>query len=175
MSQEQKPLVLDATVLRNFSSSKSISWLTSVFSELETAPAVEQELRDGVEEEYSFLQSAVRAIDAGTVSVSGSTGEIADSAEHRTVFQRLDHGEAEALVIAEQADGTLVTDDMPARNLANERGIPTTGSIGLLVNGIVRDELSTETADEWLETWRTERDYYAPVETVTEVLSDPTD
>lgn len=174
MSQEQKPLVLDATVLSNFSSSKSISWLTSAFSELETAPAVERELRNGVEEEYSFLQSAIRAIDTGTVSVSGSTGEIVDSTEHLTVFQHLDNGEAEALVLAERADGTLVTDDMPARTLANERGVPTTGSIGLLVNGVVRDELSAETADEWLETWRTERDYYAPVETVTEVLPDDT-
>lgn len=170
MTREEKPLVLDATVLSNFASSKSISWLTSAFSGLETTPTVEQELRNGIDEGYSFLKPVVRAIDDEEVPVSGSVGEIADSSETLRVFRRLDRGEAEALIIAEQAGGTLATDDMAARNLADGRGVPTTGSIGLLVNGVHRDLLSVETADEWLITWRKERDYYAPVESVSEAV-----
>lgn len=170
MSQEEKPLVLDSTVLSNFSSSASVSWLTAAFSDLETAPSVERELRNGIDEGYSFLRPAVRAIDDEEVPVLGSVGEIATSSETLRVFRRLDRGEAEALVIAEQEGGTLVTDDMAARNLADERGVPTTGSIGLLVSGVHRNLLSEETADEWLDMWREERDYYAPVESISEVV-----
>ncbi|WP_135827390.1 hypothetical protein [Halorussus halobius] len=165
-----KPLVLDATVLSNFASSESISWLTSSFSGLETAPSVERELRTGVEAGYPFLEAAVRAIDDETISVSGSTGEVAASPEIHPVLQRLDRGEAEALVITERTDGTLVTDDMAARELADVRDVPVTGSIGLLVSGVHRDLLSVETADEWLDVWREVRDYYAPVDSVTAVL-----
>lgn len=175
MSRAEKPLVLDSTVLSNFASSESVSWLTSAFSGLETAPSVERELRNGIEEGYSFLRLAVEAIDSRTIAVSGSTGEIATSSDEIWIVQRLDQGEAEALVIADRAGGTLVTDDMPARKLAREQNVPTTGSVGLLVNGIVRDELSIEIADRWLETWRTECDYYAPVESVIEALPDDTE
>lgn len=169
MSQE-KPLVLDATVLSNFASSGSVSWMTSSFSGLETPPSVEKELRTGVEEGHSFLKAAVRAIDDAEISVSGSAGEVVTPPEARRVFQRLDPGEAEALVIAERTGGTIATDDMAARELADVRGVPTTDSIGLLASGVHRDLLSVDTADEWLETWRNERGYYAPVESVSEVV-----
>jgi len=67
------------------------------------------------------------------------------------VRERLDPGEAQALVAALSAGGTLATDDGPARSLASEYDIAVTGSIGLLVRGVVRNELSVETADTWLE------------------------
>jgi len=38
----------------------------------------------------------------------------------------------------------------------------------LLVVGIEHGRIDSETADEWLETWRDERGYYAPVESVSE-------
>jgi len=50
--------------------------------------------------------------------------------------------------------------------------VPVTGSIGLLVLGIKREHIDSETADEWLEVWRDERGYYAPVENVTELLDE---
>ena len=73
---------------------------------------------------------------------------------------------------AEFGDGTFVSDDVAARRLADELGVPKTGSIGLLVNGIARNELSVETADEWLDVWRKQRGYYAPVESVADALPD---
>jgi len=63
-----------------------------------------------------------------------------------------------------------VTDDGPARALAAEYDIALTGSIGLLVRGVVLKELTVETADEWLTTWIEERNYYAPVDSVTAAL-----
>jgi predicted nucleic acid-binding protein len=88
------------------------------------------------------------------------------------VQTRLDPGEAEALVAAHTAGGTLVTDDGPARTLAADYDVTLTGSIGLLVRGIVRYDVSIETADEWLTTWIEERNYYAPVDSVTTALPD---
>jgi len=91
--------------------------------------------------------------------------------DYPTVQTRLDPGEAEALwLAAHTADGTLVTDDGPARALAAEYDIALTGSIGLLVRGVVLKELTVETADEWLTTWIEERNYYAPVDSVTAAL-----
>lgn len=172
MNRKRKPLVLDATVLSNFASSGSVSWLTTTFSELGTAPAVEHELQRGIEAGHQFLRSASRAIEANEISVLRSGSEIARQSWFSDVFDRLDCGEAEALVTATLEDGTLATDDGVARRVADEREVPKTGSIGLLVNGIVRSQLSINTADDWLDVWRREWDYYAPVESVTEALPD---
>lgn len=45
-----------------------------------------------------------------------------------------------------------------------------TGTIGLLVLGVERGVLDVPTANARLETWRTERGYYAPVERLEAVL-----
>jgi predicted nucleic acid-binding protein len=77
-----------------------------------------------------------------------------------------------ALRGAVERDGTIATDDLAARRLATELDVPVTGSIGLLVLGIKREHIDSETADEWLEVWRDERGYYAPIESVTELLDE---
>ena len=56
--------------------------------------------------------------------------------------------------------------------MAAQRDIPVTGSIGLLVLCVESEYIDHNTADEWLDTWRERRGYYAPVESVTEILND---
>ena len=73
---------------------------------------------------------------------------------------------------AHTAGGTLVTDDGPARALTADYDIVLTRLIGLLVRGIVLEELTVETADEWLTMWIEERNYYTPVDSVTTTLPD---
>jgi len=51
-------------------------------------------------------------------------------------------------------------------------GVPVTGSVGLLVLGVERGAIASETADDWLDGWREHRGYYAPVESVKELLDD---
>lgn len=172
MNVEADPLVLDATVLSNFASSNSISWLTTVFAAPVTAPIVNRELRHGIEHDYEFLQSALSAIENDEISVHYSAADGVTPTKFPELFDVLDRGEAQALGIAELLDGAIATDDLPARRLAVERDVPKTGSVGLLVAGVLRDELSIETADEWLDTWQTESDYHRPVESVTEALPD---
>ena len=60
---------------------------------------------------------------------------------------------------------------LAARRLARELNVPLTGSIGRLVLGGKRDQIDTETPDEWIETKRTDGGHYAPVGSVTELLN----
>lgn len=90
----------------------------------------------------------------------------------QNIRDRLDRREAESLLGAIEHSGTLATDDLAARQIADRREIPVTGSIGLLVLAVEASHLDRDTADEWLDTWREQRGYYAPVESVAEIHSD---
>ena len=162
-----QPVFLDATVISNFASTNSIEFLVSILEAPVVAPAVRDEIEQGTDFGHEYLTSAVEAFDEG-LEVSGVPAEIGKVSLH----ERLDPGETEALRGAVERDGTIATDDLAARRLATELDVPVTGSIGLLVLGIKREHIDSETADEWLEVWRDERGYYAPIESVTELLDE---
>jgi predicted nucleic acid-binding protein len=169
-----QPVVLDATVLSNYASTDSVTWLTTTLAHPQTVPAVRTELDRGREVGYAYLEHALDALESGRIGIAETAPEQLQQ-DYPTVQTRLDLGEAEALVAAQTAGGTLVTDDGPARTLATEYDIALTGSIGLLVRGVVLGELTIETADEWLTTWIEERNYYAPVDSVTAALPEDFD
>lgn len=166
-----RPVVLDATVLSNYASTDSVSWLTTTLDDLQTVPAVRTELEQGREVGYAYLEHALDVLESGRIGVAETAPEQLQQ-DYPAVQNHLDPGEAEALVAAHITGGTLVTDDGPARSLAADYGIALTGSIGLLVRGVVLEELTVETADEWLTTWIDERNYYSPVDNVTAALPD---
>jgi predicted nucleic acid-binding protein len=166
-----RPVILDATVLSNFSSTDSVTWLATILDNLQTVPAVRTELKQGREVGYAYLEHALDVLESGRIGIAETAPEQLQQ-DYSEVQTRLDPGEAEALVAAHTAGGTLVTDDGPARTLATDYDIALTGSIGLLVRGVVLEELTVERADEWLTTWIEERNYYAPVDSVTAALPD---
>ena len=166
-----RPVVLDATVLSNYASTDSVSWLTTTLDDLQTVPAVQTELEQGREVGYAYLEHAIDVLESGRIGIVMTAPEQLQQ-DYSEVQNRLDPGEAEALVAAHMAGGTLVTDDGPARTLAADYDVALTGSIGLLVRGVVLGELTIETADEWLTTWIEERNYYSPVDSVTAALPD---
>ncbi|WP_222912703.1 hypothetical protein [Natrinema sp. SYSU A 869] len=69
------PVILDATVLSNFASTESVTWLTSVLENLTTVPAVERELQRGPESGYTYLENALKAIETGQIPLEGSAPE----------------------------------------------------------------------------------------------------
>jgi len=166
-----RPVVLDSTVLSNYASTDSVTWLTTTLDDLQTVPAVRAELEQGCEVGYAYLEHALDAIESGGIEIAETAPEQLQQ-EFSELQTRLDPGEAEALVAAHTADGTFVTDDGPARALAADYDVALTGSIGLLVRGVVLEEVTVETADEWLTTWIEDRNYYAPVDSVTAALPD---
>jgi len=161
-----QPVVLDATVLSNFASTGTVDVLVDILDWPATVSEVQTELERGYARDYEFLDDALARIgdDITLVGVEEqSTGETA-------IRDRLDSGETEALLGAMAREGTLATDDLAAREMATERGVPVTGSVGLLVVGIRRDEIDASTANGWLDDWRATRGYYAPVERIEEIL-----
>lgn len=162
-----QPVFLDTTVISNFASTDGMTILTAILESPAVVPAVREELEGGLEAGHDYLDTAVDALDDG---LDVHPGPSADN--FRDVRERLDPGEAESLLAAIEHAGTLATDDLAARRVADQRGIPVTGSIGLLVLGVESGQIDRTTADEWLDTWRGRRGYYAPVDSVTEILDE---
>jgi predicted nucleic acid-binding protein len=158
MKPFQPPVVLDATVLSNLAYTDDLDLLDRLTASCVTVEAVNEELRAGTSS-YDELARAVDAI------------EMIDYHEPtNTIRTALDRGEAHALQAAIDHDGTLATDDLPAREHAADRNVPLTGSVGLLVRLVVQNDLTADDADEILHQWITEYRYRSPVESVHEVL-----
>lgn len=168
-----RPLVLDATVLSNFASSDSVDWLAQSVNEPVVPVAVRNELHRGVHAGHDFLQRAADVCDRPLVRVVRTS--VTSEKETDPYTATLDQGEAAALVHATDVGGVLATDDGVARREARSRSVALTGSIGLLVRGVVTDSLDIERAQRWFQTWVEERGYYAPVDSVREALPDEFD
>lgn len=164
MNEVSPPTVLDTTVLSNFASTDAMSILTASLPRPETVPAVESEVEKGLREGYTFLQPVRDAFEA-SIQVSALPSPVPES-----IVRPLDPGEAEAVHLASETGGTFVSDDRDARTVARERGIPVTGSIGVLARAVVAERIDLSTADDWLRTWDEEYGYHAPVETMADVL-----
>jgi predicted nucleic acid-binding protein len=159
------PIFLDATVISNFASTDSIEFLASVSKAPVVVPAVRDEIERGQDFGHDYLAAAVEAF--------GETlqpGDVPPETGTISLRDRLDPGEAEALRSAVEHDGTLATDDLAARRLTDDLNVPVTGSIGFLTLGVERGRIDSETADGWFDVWRDVRGYYAPVESVAELL-----
>jgi len=158
----RQPVVLDATVLSNFASTGTVDVLVDILDRPATVPAVQTELERGYARDTDFLDDPLARI-GDAITLLGveeqSTGDAG-------IRDRLDSGEAEALLGAIAREGTLATDDLAAREMATERSVPVTG----LVVGIRRGEIDIGTANGWLDDWRAKRGYYPPVERIEEVL-----
>lgn len=162
-----QPVVLDATVLSNFASTDGVSLLVTVLESPVVVPAVRDELERGLDAGHEYLDTVVDALETDLPIQS-----LPSDSDFQEIWDRLDPGEAESLLAAIEHSGTLATDDLAARRMAAQRDVPVTGSIGLLVLGIESGRLNRDTADEWLDTWRDQRGYYAPVESVSEIVDD---
>lgn len=161
------PVFLDATVLSNFASAGGVSFLTTLLEAPVVVPAVRDEIERGLSAGHEYLDGAIHSIGDGL-----PVRDVSPNDEFREFRERLDAGEAESILGVIEHGGTIATDDLAARRVADERDLPVTGSIGLLVLGVERGRIDRSTADDWLDTWREQRGYYAPVESVGEILDD---
>jgi predicted nucleic acid-binding protein len=161
------PVFLDTTVVSNFASTDGITFLTTLLDSPVVSPAVRDEIERGEHAGYEYLGVAVDAL-----GESLPIREVPSEADDSDIRDHLDIGEAESILGALAHGGTVATDDLAARRVAERRDLLVTGSIGLLVFGVERERIDSETADEWLDGWRKHRGYYAPVESVKELLDD---
>lgn len=64
-----RSVVLDATVLSNYASTDSVSWLTTTLDALQTVPAVRTELEQGREVGYAYLEHAIDVLESGRIGI----------------------------------------------------------------------------------------------------------
>ena len=156
------PVVLDTTVVSNFASTDDLNLIISGSStQVVTVPAVINEVRAG-NEDPNFLAKIEEELNVIEVDSDPDDG----------IFDSMDYGEAHALHATIVEGGTLATDDLAARELADQRGVPVTGSIGLLVRLVRQGVLTVDEADTVLRRWIEKSNYFSPVESVREVLPD---
>lgn len=165
--QIPQPAFLDTTVVSNFASTDGLSLLAGTVETPTVVPAVRSEVRRGVDAGYDYLDSALSVVGDEITVREPPRGEL-----HSTLRDRLDRGEAASIDAAIEYEGSVATDDSRARRIATDRSVPVTGSVGLLARAVDHDRLDVATADEWLERWRVTRGYYAPVESVGDLLDD---
>lgn len=156
-AEPSNPTVLNTTVLSNFAQVDHVELLLNL-PRLVTVAAVQEELEAGVET-HPYIKHALTVL-GDDIPVS-SPSPAAETVEAE-LLESLDPGEAQALAVAEVADGMLVTDDGDARTTAAQRGVNLTGSIGLLVRFVEGGYISVETADRYLKRWIDEAGFRSP-------------
>lgn len=149
--------VLDTSVFSNFAQVDRVE-LLSALPRVVTVDVVREEVETGIgTHPYLDRASAALGEEIPVVDPSDETQQL-----ETRLSETLDPGEAQALAVAEQTNGTLVTDDGDARTTAVERGVDVTGSIGLLVRFVENDRLSAQTADWYLKRWIDEAGFRSP-------------
>jgi predicted nucleic acid-binding protein len=165
--------IFDTTVLSNLAAVGRLDLLERRYRKVGlTTVEVSDELRRGLQAGYGYLESVLRQIQ--TVSTGGWLRIVApeSEAEHqlRGEFDLLlDPGEASCLALAMSRGVVLVTDDLAARQLAQERDMLLTGTVGILL-ALVRDgSLSLAEANALLAEMM-ERRYRSPVDRLDELI-----
>lgn len=157
-----QPVLLDNTVLTNFALVNRSDLVTDLWATAAcTTPSVLAEYQVGVAD---GLLPPDAWVSLPFVQLTKAEATFAVS-----LRPRLGAGERTCLAVAVHRRGLFVSDDLDARHTAREHGIPTTGTVGILVLCVRRGILSRDQADGLLAEM-TALGYRAPVATVGPLL-----
>jgi predicted nucleic acid-binding protein len=159
--------IFNTTALSNFAAASRLNLLAARYQGAGfTTIEVGDELRRGISAGYNYLEAAYQQLE--TVDPAGWLRVLSPEStpEHRLraeFDELLDPGEASCLALAVSRQLIFVTDDLAARQLAEARNVPLTGTLGILIV-LVRDKtLSLQEANEML-TDMIQRGYRSPVD-----------
>jgi predicted nucleic acid-binding protein len=135
-------LVLDTTVLSNFAMIGQVFLLEHLYRQHAcTALMVAEEIQRGLASGYAQLQIVLDILSplqpAGWLPVL-SLEFATEQALYMELTASLGPGEAGCLALAIARKLTLASDDLAARRQAAQRGVPLTGTIGILIR-LVRE------------------------------------
>jgi predicted nucleic acid-binding protein len=165
--------IFDTTVLSNLAVVGRMDLLEKRYRTVGfTTVEVSDELRRGLQAGYGYLENVLQQIQS--ISPGGWLRIAAPEspAEHqlRGEFDLLlDPGEASCLALAISRGLILVTDDLAARQLAQERGVPLTGTVGILL-ALVRDGALSLTEANGILAEMVEWRYRSPVDRLDELI-----
>ena len=134
--------IFDTTVLSNLAAVGRLDLLEKRYRKMAvTTVEVSDELRRGFQAGYGYLEDALQQIQSinpgGWLRIAAPES----AAEHQLRAESdllLDPGEASCLALAISRGLILATDDLAARQLAQERDVLLTGTVGILI-AMVRD------------------------------------
>jgi predicted nucleic acid-binding protein len=165
--------VFDTTVLSNFAAVGGLELLEKRYRGTAfTTVEVTDELRKGVKAGYAYLELILADIDradqGGWIGVL--VPESAYERRLRAEFDdRLGAGEASCLSLAVSRGLTLVTDDRAARQMAEDRRVPVTGTVGILIKLVRTGTISLSEANALLADMIQHR-YRSPVDRLDEFV-----
>jgi predicted nucleic acid-binding protein len=130
------------------------------------AVAVHVEIQRGISDGYEFLLAldahlVPRQVD-GWIHLTDVEGDEEQEAYAR-LLTRVQSGEAASLAIAANRAWTFASDDRAARLIAAEEGVPTTGTLGILLQLVEHHQLSIEEANQILGLMIARAHYRSPV------------
>ena len=165
--------VFNTTALSNFGAVGRLDLLASRYGgNAHTTAEVVDELRRGVKAGYAHLGPLLKEIeDLGhNAWIDVLMPESVEEHLLRADFDdRLDAGEASCLALAVRRGLTFVTDDLAARQLAMDRGVLVTGTLGILVALVRERSLSLVEANTMLADMIRQR-YRSPVDRLDELI-----
>jgi predicted nucleic acid-binding protein len=165
--------IFDTTVLSNLAAVGRLDLLEKRYRKVGlTTIEVSDELRRGLQAGYGYLENVLKQIQA--ISPGGWLRVAApeSAAEHqlRGEFDLLlGPGEASCLALAISRGLVLVTDDLAARQLAQDRDVPLTGTVGILL-ALVRDGVLSLAEANVILAEMIERRYRSPVDRLDELI-----
>ena len=160
---EKEAVVADNTVLSNFALIGREDILAKLFENvIFTTEDVLEELKRG---EQRNVLPKLNWQWIGVLKIESSEEEFL----FRLFTESLGKGESSCLSIALSRDLKILTDDKDARKLAQRRGVPVSGTIGVLVEVVREDFFSIEVANIMLSDM-IERGYFSPFETLDELI-----
>ena len=160
---EKEAVVADNTVLSNFALIGREDILAKLFKDtLFTTEEVFKELKRG-EQRNVLPKRDWQWI--GILKIESSQEEFL----FRLFAESLGKGESSCLSITISRELKVLTDDMDARKLAQRRGVPVSGTIGVLVE-VVREGLSSIEEGNTMLSDMIERGYFSPVEALDELI-----
>jgi predicted nucleic acid-binding protein len=165
--------IFDTTVLSNLAAVGRLDLLEKRYRKTAlTTVEVSDELRKGLQAGYGYLENVLQQIRA--ISPGGWLRIVAPESEPehqlRAEFDLLlDPGEASCLALAISRGLILVTDDLAARQLAQERDVLLTGTVGVLLT-LVRDRSLSLTEANVILAKMIARRYRSPVDRLDELI-----
>ena len=152
------PILLDTVVLSNFLLADAPDLLLAVLAGrgLVTTEVLDENAagRRAGHDALAGLD-ALLATERPTTGASEGLGETAlrgpERKGYRDLISFLGRGEASCIAAARGRGGAFASDDRVAREAARSRGVPVTGTIGLLLAAVRRDLVDPEEADAILE------------------------
>lgn len=166
-------LIANTTLISNFSAVGRLDLLQARCERLYISEQVFEEIQAGLLRGYSFYANIEAQIfpfsETGWMRITTLTTPD-EFMTYQSFLASLHNGEASCLAMAFHRKWTFMSDDKTARNLAMERDVPVSGTIGVFISLIRNRLLTVKEADPVLQRM-IQAGYYSPVTSLHELVT----